>query len=103
MGILIAAKWMRTLAIIGGRGIYQITPNPPLRKLALVPPAWHGARMEQQSGRASRAGGAIIAFSIMIGALVGAKLGQPSAGVVIGTTIGVAIAAVLYIYDSRKG
>jgi len=58
--------------------------------------------MEQHS-RASRAGGAIIAFSILLGAVVGIKLGQPSAGTVIGTAVGVAITLVLYLYDRRRG
>ena len=71
--------------------------------LALPQRAWHGALMEQQSGRASRAGGAILAFSILLGVIVGVKLGQPSAGMVIGTAIGAAISIGLYLYDRRQG
>lgn len=59
--------------------------------------------MEQQSRKASRAGGAIIAFSILIGAFIGIQLGQPSAGTVIGTAVGIAIAVMLYVYDRRRG
>lgn len=65
--------------------------------------AWHGAPMEQQSGKASRAGGTIIAFSIMAGAIIGNRMGQPSIGMVTGTGIGVAIALALYLYDRRRG
>ncbi len=57
--------------------------------------------MEQQSGKASRAGGFVIAMTIMAGALIGAHHGQPSLGVVIGTGIGVALALGLYLYDRR--
>jgi hypothetical protein len=57
--------------------------------------------MEQHSGKASRAGGVIIAFTVLGGALVGAHMGQPSLGTVIGTAIGVAIALALYLHDRR--
>ncbi len=59
--------------------------------------------MEQQSGKASRAGGAIIAFSVITGALVGAYLHQPSAGTVIGMAVGVVIALALFLHDRRQG
>ena len=63
---------------------------------------WHGALMEPNSGKASRAGGFIIAVTIMAGALLGAHFGQPSAGVVIGTGLGVVIALGMYLYDRRN-
>jgi len=59
--------------------------------------------MEQQSGNASRAGGAIIAFSILAGAIIGNHFGQPSIGMVSGTAIGAAIALALYFHDRRRG
>lgn len=58
--------------------------------------------MEPNSGKTSRAGGFIIAVTIMAGALVGARFGEPSAGVVIGTGLGVAITLGLYLYDRRR-
>jgi hypothetical protein len=58
--------------------------------------------MEPNRGSASRAGGFIIAVTIMAGALLGAHFGQPSLGVVIGTAVGVAIALGLYLYDRRQ-
>ncbi len=59
--------------------------------------------MEQQgSGSASRAGGAIIAFTTMAGALVGAYLHQPSLGTVLGLALGVAISLALYFHDRRR-
>jgi len=63
---------------------------------------WHGAAMKQNSGGTSRAGGFIIAVTIMAGAIVGARFGQPSLGLVIGTGIGVAMTLALYIYDRRR-
>ena len=59
--------------------------------------------MEQNSGKASRAGGAIIAFSILAGAIIGNRMGQSSIGMVAGTGIGVAITLALYLYDRRRG
>ena len=58
--------------------------------------------MEPIKRRASRAGGFIIAFTIMVGALFGARAGQPSLGVVVGTGLGVAIALGLFLYDRRR-
>ncbi|WP_347270172.1 hypothetical protein [Rhizorhabdus histidinilytica] len=58
--------------------------------------------MEQNSGKASRAGGAIIAFTIMAGAIVGNHYGQPSMGMLIGTGAGVAIATILYLIDRSR-
>lgn len=59
--------------------------------------------MEQQSRKASRAGGAIIAFTIVAGAIVGNHYGEPSIGTLIGTAIGVAVSIALYLYDRRPG
>jgi hypothetical protein len=59
--------------------------------------------MEQQHGRSSRAGGAILAFSIIVGAVFGNHFGQPSLGVIIGTGLGVAVTLGLYLVDRRRG
>lgn len=58
--------------------------------------------MERNSGRASRAGGVIIAFTVIAGALVGAHFGQPSLGTVVGTAVGAATALLLYVLDRRR-
>jgi fucose permease len=58
--------------------------------------------MEQKRGKTSRAGGAIIAFSIVGGAIIGNHYGQPSLGTVIGTALGVGITIALYIYDRTR-
>lgn len=59
--------------------------------------------MERKSGQASRAGGAIIAFTVIAGAIIGGRMGQGSLGTVIGTGLGAAIALGLYLYDRRQG
>jgi len=59
--------------------------------------------MTQQNSQASRAGGAIIAFTIIAGAIAGNHYGQPSLGMLIGTGIGTAIAIGLYFYDRTRG
>jgi len=71
------------------------------RALAQSWQSWHGAEMEQHSGNASRAGGAIIALTVLVGAIGGASIGQPSLGTVIGTGVGTAIALALYLLDRR--
>ena len=58
--------------------------------------------MEKQSSNASRAGGAIIAFAIIAGAITGNHYGQPSLGMIVGTGIGVAISIALYLYDRSR-
>ena len=59
--------------------------------------------MEQKEDRASRAAGFIIAVTIIAGALLGAREGQASLGVVIGTGLGIALALGLYLYDQAYG
>jgi len=61
-----------------------------------------GTAMTQPSQRGSRAGGAIIAFTVVAGALIGNHYSQPSLGTVIGTGVGVTIALLLYIIDRRR-
>lgn len=55
-----------------------------------------------QTVKTSRAGGAIIAATILGGALIGAKLGQPSLGTVIGAASGTIITIALFLYDRRR-
>ncbi|ATE64822.1 hypothetical protein [Rhizorhabdus dicambivorans] len=59
--------------------------------------------MEQQKGGASRAGGAIVAFTIIAGAVIGNHFGQPSIGVLSGIGLGVALALALFLVDRRRG
>jgi hypothetical protein len=55
-----------------------------------------------QSGKASRAGGAIIAATILGGAMIGTRLGQPSLGTVIGAALGTTITIAIFLYDLRR-
>lgn len=50
----------------------------------------------------SQAGGAILAISIILGAFVGAVLGQPTIGFLSGTVIGIGIALILWQRDRRR-
>lgn len=70
--------------------------------LAPRTPLWHADRMEQQPGQSSRAGGAIIAFTIIAGAVIGNHFGQASVGVVGGIALGVIVAVGLYLVDRRR-
>ena len=49
-----------------------------------------------------RAGGFIIAVAIIVGALGGTILGQPSAGVLIGFAAGAAAAILIWLKDRRR-
>ena len=76
---------------------------------ALAPdaPPWHGITMEQQNGpkphQASRASGALVAFTIIAGAVIGNHFGQPSIGVLAGIGLGVVIAVGLWLVDRKRG
>lgn len=48
-----------------------------------------------------RAAGAFIALAVVGGAILGALLGQPSAGVVAGAGVGIAVALLLWLADRR--
>jgi hypothetical protein len=48
------------------------------------------------------AGGIFIAFGLLIGAVVGVAMDQPSAGTVIGMAIGTVIAVVIWIMDRKR-
>lgn len=50
----------------------------------------------------SQAGGAILAISIILGAFIGAVLGQPTIGFLSGTAIGVAVAILIWQRDRRR-
>lgn len=49
----------------------------------------------------ARAGGAIIALAILIGAFAGIFVGEASAGFLVGAAAGVAAAAALWLRDRR--
>lgn len=50
-----------------------------------------------------RAGGSLLALSVIAGTFAGALLKQPSMGVVAGTAIGIAICLAVWLADSRRG
>jgi len=54
------------------------------------------------SSSSRSAGGVLLAIAIMIGAIVGVALHQPSAGLVIGTVVGALIALVLWWINRDK-
>jgi hypothetical protein len=71
------------------------------KRLASNDAAWQGTPMSSEPQKASRAGGAIIAFSIIAGALIGVRYDQPSIGFVVGLAVGLVISLGLYLYDRR--
>lgn len=55
---------------------------------------WQGAAMPTRS---PVAGGAPLALSIVAGAVIGFILGQPTAGILIGAGVGIAIAVLIWL------
>lgn len=58
--------------------------------------------MAQDSSNSSQGGGFLIAAAVLIGAVGGVIAGQPSVGFVIGITVGVAGALLLWWRDRRR-
>ena len=56
---------------------------------------------EAENNQPRLAGGIFIAFGLLIGAIVGVAVDQPSAGTVIGMAIGTVIAVVIWIMDRK--
>lgn len=52
--------------------------------------------------RASRSGGFLLAVSIIVGAIAGTILRQPSIGFLAGTAVGVALLIAVYLMDRRR-
>ena len=48
------------------------------------------------------AGGIFIALGLLIGAIIGVAMDQPSAGAVIGMAIGIVIAVAIWIMDRKR-
>ena len=58
---------------------------------------------ETENSQPRLAGGIFIAFGLLIGAIIGIAMDQPSAGTVIGMAIGTVIAVVIWIVDRKRG
>jgi hypothetical protein len=58
-------------------------------------------RMEKSGRKGTRAGGFILAICLIAGAIVGGLLGQPSAGLLAGGSLGALIALALWWRDRR--
>lgn len=52
--------------------------------------------------RSPQAAGSLLALSIIVGAVAGTILGQPSVGVVAGTAIGILISVVVWLRDRSR-
>lgn len=58
--------------------------------------------MADPKSQASRAGGFIIAITVIAGAIIGIRCGQPSIGLLIGAAVGTGISVALYLWDRRR-
>ncbi|MFN3620723.1 hypothetical protein [Sphingorhabdus sp.] len=57
---------------------------------------------ETENSQPRLAGGIFIAFGLLIGAIIGVAVDQPSAGTVIGMAIGSCIALVIWLIDRKR-
>ncbi|WP_066520190.1 hypothetical protein [Sphingobium cloacae] len=71
------------------------------KRLALDAAAWQWPLMTTGKNNPTGAG-AIIALLILGGAIVGGLMGQPSAGLLVGAAIGLAIALLLWLRERGK-
>jgi hypothetical protein len=69
--------------------------------LAAVGGQWHEQAMSNPP--ASRAAGFFIALSVLVGAIAGVALGQPSLGTLIGAAVGIVVSLLLWLRDRRPG
>jgi hypothetical protein len=67
--------------------------------LAAAFDAWHGAGMRSSKNPVS--GGVVMAITTTVGAIWGAREGQPSAGLLIGLGVGAAISLLIWLFDRR--
>ena len=55
------------------------------------------------TGSSSKAGGCLLVAAILAGAGIGIARGEPSAGALIGTAVGAALALIVWLVDRRRG
>jgi uncharacterized membrane protein len=60
--------------------------------------------MSETENRKPRvAGGIFVALGLLVGAVVGIAINQPSAGMIAGFGVGAVIALVIWLIDSKRG
>jgi len=57
---------------------------------------------KQENKASSMAGGIFIAIGMLAGAIVGVTINQPSAGMIVGLGLGIAVAVVIWLVDSKR-
>jgi hypothetical protein len=57
---------------------------------------------ESENDRPRLAGGIFIALGLLVGAIAGVAMNQPSAGMITGFAVGAAIALIIWLVDRRK-
>ena len=57
---------------------------------------------ETQNNHPRLAGGIFVALGLLIGAILGVALDQPSAGLVIGMAVGSMIAVAVWLFDRKR-
>jgi len=84
----------------GERMIHQ--ERDAAARLALAAAAWHGMPMTEPKKSSPRSGGAFLALSVLAGAGIGVALGQPTLGLIGGFAVGVLIALLIWLTDSKR-
>lgn len=58
---------------------------------------------ETENSRPRLAGGIFVALGLLVGAIAGIALNQPSAGMISGFGIGATIALIIWLIDRKRG
>jgi hypothetical protein len=58
---------------------------------------------ETENSQPRLAGGIFIALGLLFGAIAGIALDQPSAGMLTGMAVGIAIALIIWVIDRKRG
>jgi hypothetical protein len=56
-----------------------------------------------ENSRPRLAGGIFVALGLLVGAIVGIAMNQPSVGMIAGFGIGSAIALIIWLFDRKRG
>ncbi len=56
-----------------------------------------------ENSRPRLAGGIFVALGLLVGAIAGIAMNQPSAGMIVGFGLGSAIALLIWLFDRKRG
>ncbi len=70
--------------------------------MAAAAAGWHKAPVPEPRPRDARSGGALLAFSLLAGVVIGSIAGEPSIGFLVGLAIGLGLIVLVWMLDRRR-